>query len=81
MASGPAVRAAAGRREPRGSGLFNLAGTADLGDVYATINAELRSQYLLAFSTDERLEEKELRSLGVEVEGKGLDVRTVTLNR
>jgi VWFA-related protein len=64
-----------------GGRLFNLAGTAELADVYATINAELRSQYLLAFSTDERLEDKELRSLEVEVEGKGLEVRTVTLNR
>jgi VWFA-related protein len=64
-----------------GGRLFNLAGTADLANVYATINAELRSQYLLAFSTDERLEEKELRSIDVDVEGKGLEVRTVTLNR
>jgi VWFA-related protein len=64
-----------------GGRLFNLAGTAELADVYATINAELRSQYLLAFSTDERLEEKELKSLEVEVEGRGLEVRTVTLNR
>ena len=64
-----------------GGRLFNLAGTDELAGVYATINAELRSQYLLAFSTDERLEAKELQSLEVEVDGKGLEVRTVTLNR
>ena len=64
-----------------GGRLFNLAGTEDLANVYATINAELRSQYLLAFSTDERLDEKDLRSIEVEVESKGLEVRTVTLNR
>jgi Ca-activated chloride channel family protein len=64
-----------------GGRLFNLAGTEDLGDVYATINAELRSQYLLAFSTEERLEEKELAAVKVDVEGKGLEVRTVTLDR
>ena len=64
-----------------GGRLFNLAGTDNLADVYATINGELRSQYLLAFSTEERLEEKELAAIRVEVEGKGLDVRTVTLNR
>ena len=64
-----------------GGRLFNLGDTAELTEVYATINAELRSQYLLAFSTESRLEEKELASIEVEVEGKGLDVRTVTLDR
>jgi VWFA-related protein len=64
-----------------GGRLFNLAGTEDLKNVYATINSELRSQYLLAFSTEERLDEKDLRAIEVEVGGKGLEVRTVTLNR
>lgn len=64
-----------------GGRLFSIADMSELGDVYETINAELRSQYLLAFSTSEPLSEKELQSVEVAVEGNGLSVRTVVLSR
>ena len=53
----------------------------ELDAAYAQINAELRSQYLLAFSTSEPLDRQELDAIRVEVEGRGLKVRTVTLSR
>jgi VWFA-related protein len=64
-----------------GGRLFNIGDLSELGEAYAQINAELRSQYLLAFSSGEPLTEKELRSLDVELDARELDVRTVTLSR
>jgi VWFA-related protein len=64
-----------------GGRLFNIGDLSELGEAYAQINAELRSQYLLAFSSGEPLTEKELRSLEVELDTKEFDVRTVTLSR
>ena len=64
-----------------GGRLFFIEQMDGLGRAYAQINAELRSQYLLAFSTPEALSRQELDALKVEVEGKGLKVRTVTLSR
>lgn len=67
--------------EATGGRLFSIAEMGQLGSVYETINAELRSQYLLAFSTPKPLTEKELESIGVEIEGPGLSARTVVLSR
>lgn len=64
-----------------GGRLFSITETAALREVYATINAELRSQYLLAFSTDQALSDKELQSIDVDIETRGLSVRRVVLGR
>ena len=44
---------------------------------YAQINEELRSQYILSFSTERPLEADELRKIKVDVAGEELTVRTV----
>lgn len=49
----------------------------ELAEAYSTINRELRSQYILTFSTDSELSEIELEEVDVSVEGKGLEVRGV----
>ncbi|MFQ5526407.1 MAG: VWA domain-containing protein [Thermoanaerobaculia bacterium] len=67
--------------ESTGGRLFSIVGMDDLESVYSTINAELRSQYLLAFSTAAPLSAKEIDDIQVRVEGKGLTVRTVVLAR
>ena len=50
---------------------------ADLRDAYARINAELRSQYLIAFSSDHVLTDDELRTITVDVSGPKFEVRAV----
>ncbi|MDH3743540.1 MAG: VWA domain-containing protein [Acidobacteriota bacterium] len=67
--------------EDTGGRLFKIQGMAELDRAYEQINAELRNQYLLTFSSTEPLSEAELRSIKVKVEGTGLSVRTVVLNR
>lgn len=64
-----------------GGRLFFIERMEGLSRAYSQINAELRSQYLLAFSTPEALARQELDAIKVEVEGRGLKVRTVTLTR
>ena len=64
-----------------GGRLFFIERMEGLGRAYSQINAELRSQYLLAFSTPEALARQELDAIKVDVEGRGLKVRTVTLTR
>ncbi|MCP4204636.1 MAG: VWA domain-containing protein [bacterium] len=64
-----------------GGRVFSIADMNELGAVYEVINAELRSQYLLAFSTPERLTQKELEALDVSVTGRGLSTRIVVLER
>lgn len=60
-----------------GGKIFYLTDLDDLDRVYQRIGEELRSQYLLAFSTDRALSQKELREVKVEVKQKGLAVRTL----
>lgn len=67
--------------EDTGGKLFKIQGMAELDRAYRQINAELRSQYLLTFSSTEPLSEAELRSIKVKVEGGGLSARIVVLNR
>ena len=64
-----------------GARLFSITDVSQLGEVYRTIETELRSQYLLSFSTDQPLSEKELAALEAEVDVKGYSVRTVSLSR
>lgn len=70
-----------GFSEGTGGRVFSIADMSELEAVYDTINAELRNQYLLAFSTAEPLSQKELESLEVSVTGRGLSTRTVVLAR
>jgi Ca-activated chloride channel family protein len=48
----------------------------DLGDVYAEIERELRSQYLLGYYPDNTSTESGWRDVEVDVEGRGLTPRT-----
>lgn len=78
----------ADRRMPRvndlegivgGSGgrIYYITQPEQLDQAYAQINAELRSQYVLAFGTDRALTPDELKSVEVEVKRPGAVVRTV----
>ncbi|HVS13907.1 MAG TPA: VWA domain-containing protein [Thermoanaerobaculia bacterium] len=61
-----------------GGRVFYVRSMAEVADAYARISRELRSQYVLAFSTERALTAKELASIEVEVVGAGakkLDVR------
>ena len=49
----------------------------ELGDAYAQINAELRSQYTLTFYSDRDLSDEERREVEVKIGRKGLEARTV----
>jgi VWFA-related protein len=63
--------------EGTGGGIFYITQMDQLDEAYAQINEELRSQYILSFSTERALKEDELRKIKVEVAGKELSVRTV----
>lgn len=63
--------------DPTGGRVYVVSDLAHLAAKYDEIRDELRSQYLLAFSTDRLLSEKELTDLDVEVKGRGLRVRRV----
>ena len=66
-----------GITEATGGRIHYIAAMADLDDAYGQINRELRSQYILAFSTDQPLSDEQLDSIKLEVPGKkGLKVRT-----
>jgi VWFA-related protein len=61
-----------------GGRVYYIRELTELGEAYAEINRELRSQYLLAFSTPGNLTAEELRAIDVRVDGKGrLRVRRV----
>ena len=60
-----------------GGRTFNITDTSQLTEAYARINDELRSQYVLAFSTERPLEEDELDKIQVRLEKKGYKVRVV----
>lgn len=66
-----------GITEGTGGRVYYISDMRELNEAYASINNELRSQYILTFSTPRELIEEELRSLEIEVEGKGLAVRAV----
>ncbi|NIA01526.1 MAG: VWA domain-containing protein [Bacteroidia bacterium] len=60
-----------------GGDIFYITQMDQLDEAYAQINEELRSQYILSFSTERALEENELRKIKVEVAGEELSARTV----
>ncbi|MEE8277371.1 MAG: VWA domain-containing protein, partial [Thermoanaerobaculia bacterium] len=66
-----------GLTDATGGRVFYISDMAQLSEAYARINEELRSQYVLAFSTERQLSQQELTRLRVQVPGKGLKVRTV----
>lgn len=66
-----------GITEGTGGQVYYISDMQELTAAYESINNELRSQYILTFSTERQLSEEELESLDVEVEGKGMSVRAV----
>jgi len=67
--------------EQTGGEAYYLGAMEELGPTYDRIANELRSQYLLAFSTDRQLSEKDLESIRVKVKRPGLELRTVVGGR
>jgi VWFA-related protein len=66
-----------GITEATGGRIHYISAMSDLDGAYSQINRELRSQYILAFSTDEPLSDEQLDSIKLEVpRKKGLKVRT-----
>ena len=66
-----------GLTEATGGRVFYISETAQLSEAYSQINDELRSQYILAFSTQRQLSQEELAGVRVEVPEKSWRVRTV----
>jgi VWFA-related protein len=66
-----------GVTEGTGGRIFYISKMEQLDEAYAQINEELRSQYILSFSTERALEAGELRKIKVEVAGEELSARTV----
>ncbi len=60
-----------------GGRLYIVDSLAELGDAYAQINAELRSQYSLSFYADRDLSSAERREVKAEIRRPGLSARTV----
>ena len=56
---------------------FFLSANANLATVYETINRELRSQYLVAYTSDASTPEDVFRKVTVKVDKPGLEVRTL----
>jgi VWFA-related protein len=66
-----------GITEATGGRIHYISAMADLDSAYGQINRELRSQYILAFSTDQPLSDEQLDSIKLEIPGrKALNVRT-----
>ncbi len=70
-----------GITEGTGGRIFYISEISELDAAYASIEEELRSQYFLAVATDRALTDRELASIRVEVEGRGLQARTVVGGR
>jgi len=63
--------------EETGGRAFFIQRQAGLEDVYETINQELRTQYLLAYTSSSERPPEELRAVEVRVDRRGARVRTV----
>jgi VWFA-related protein len=61
-----------------GGKAFFVSEKSGLDTIYAEINHELRTQYLLAFTSNSEKPLDELRKIKVEVDRKGVKVRTIT---
>ncbi len=70
-----------GITEGTGGRIFYITAISELAAAYASIEEELRGQYFLAVATDRELTDRELASIRVEVEGRGLQARTVVGGR
>ncbi len=66
-----------GLAESTGGQVFYINEMSELSQAYSRIDRELRSQYVLTFSTDRFLAEEELDAVDVEVDKKGLQVRAI----
>jgi len=61
-----------------GGRAFFVSEKSGLDKIYADINRELRTQYLLAYTSSSEKPADELRKIKVEVDRKGVKVRTIT---
>ncbi len=61
-----------------GGQVFFAPKSGELGEAYASIAAQLRSQYLLSYRSPSRKGEDEFRSVRVVVKGEGLSARTIS---
>ncbi len=61
-----------------GGRAFFLPRDAELEKVYNTIDQELRTQYLLAFTSSSEKPKDQLREIKVDVDRSGVDVRTIS---
>lgn len=63
--------------EQTGGRSFFIEDPAELGAIYASIQEELRSQYLIAYQSTSDKDPNEFRTVRVETERRGADVRTL----
>jgi len=61
-----------------GGRAFFVSEKSELGSIYDEINRELRTQYLIAFTSKSEQPPEELRKIKVEVDRKKVKVRTIT---
>jgi len=61
-----------------GGQAFFVSGKSELDRIYAEINRELRTQYLLAYTSSSEAPADELRKIKVEVDRPRVKVRTIT---
>jgi Ca-activated chloride channel family protein len=64
--------------EITGGRAFFIAEGSELNRIYEEIDRELRTQYLLAYTSSSTKPSDELREIEVEVDRKGLEVRTIS---
>ncbi len=67
--------------EDTGGEAFYLDAMSELDGAYDKIAAEMRSQYMLAFPTEEQLTQPDIESIKVRVSRPGLELRTVVGGR
>ena len=60
-----------------GGEVYYLSDMEDLSRIYDQIVRELRRQYFLAFNTGHTLTPEELEDIEIEVERKGIEIRTL----
>ncbi len=61
--------------ERTGGRVFYVSSMEEVAAAYRSIAGELRNQYVIAFSTNEKLSPEEAAKIEVEVAGKGLKAR------
>jgi len=64
--------------EKSGGRAFFIAQKNELNKIYDEIDEELRTQYLLSYTSNSTQSSDEMREIEVEVKRKGVDVRTIT---